>query len=110
MVVKLHSILFVKEHCQEQDLDAVLISLDAKKAFDSVSHQYVEKILKHYGFGPQFIKCFKTLYSKISVKILMNGHLSSSIDTERGFEQGNAFKMFCFIFCVDPQSEMLSGN
>jgi hypothetical protein len=50
----------VKEHCQEEDLDAALISLDAKKEFDSVSHQYVEKILKHYGFGPKFIKCFKT--------------------------------------------------
>jgi hypothetical protein len=37
----LRSILFMKEHCQEEGLDAVLISLDAEKAFDSVSHQYV---------------------------------------------------------------------
>ena len=98
----LRSILFMKEHCQREDLDAVLISLDARKAFDSVSHQYVEKILKHYGFGPQFIKCFKTLYSRISAKILINGHLSINIDIERGFKQGDALSCAFFILCVDP--------
>jgi hypothetical protein len=82
-------ILFTKVHWQEEDLDAVLISLNAKKAFDSVSHLYVERILKHNCMGPQFIKCFKTLYSKISAKILINKHLSISIDS--------AF----FILCVD---------
>ena len=79
-----------------------MISLDARKAFDSVSHQYVEKILKHYGFGPQFIKCFKTLYSRISAKILINGHLSISIDIERGFKQGDDLSCAFFILCVDP--------
>ena len=34
----LRSILFMKDHCVEEGVEAVLISLDAKKAFDSVSH------------------------------------------------------------------------
>ncbi len=63
-------ILFMKDHCIEEGIDAVLISLDAKKAFDSVSHKYTENILENHGFGPQFINCFKTLYSKITAKFL----------------------------------------
>jgi hypothetical protein len=98
----LRSILFMKDHCVEEEVDAVLISLDAKKAFDSVSHQYTETILKNYGFGPQFIKCFKTLYSKISAKILINGHLSDSIDIERGYKQGDALSCAFFILGIDP--------
>ena len=27
-----------------------------KKAFDSVGHGYIERTLKKYGFGPNFIK------------------------------------------------------
>jgi hypothetical protein len=64
------SILFTKDHCIEEGIDAVLISLDAKKAFDSVSHRYTETILKKYGFGPQFINCFKILTAKSLQKFL----------------------------------------
>jgi hypothetical protein len=64
----LRSILFMKDHCVEEEVDAVLISLDAKKAFDSVSHQYTETILKNYGFRPQFIKCFKSCVVKFLTK------------------------------------------
>jgi hypothetical protein len=39
----LHSILIMKEHCQEEDLDAVSISLDVKKAFDLLSNKYAGK-------------------------------------------------------------------
>jgi hypothetical protein len=32
-----------KNHCCKNDIDAVLISLDAKKAFDSVDHKHIEE-------------------------------------------------------------------
>jgi hypothetical protein len=59
----------------------------------------LKKIPQHYGFGSQFIKSFKTLYSKISSNILINGHFSISIDIERGFKQGDVLS-FDFSFCV----------
>ena len=54
----LRTMMFMKDECAEKQVDAVLISLDAKKAFDSVDHRYIEKTLKRYGFGPKFIKFF----------------------------------------------------
>ena len=33
----------------EEDLDALLVSLDAKKAFDSVEHSYIEQCLIKFG-------------------------------------------------------------
>jgi hypothetical protein len=45
----------MKGQFREKGLDAILISLDVKKPFDSVSHKYVEKILKKYGYGQTFM-------------------------------------------------------
>jgi hypothetical protein len=56
----LRSNFFYKNHCNKNNIDAVLISLDAKKAFDSVDHKYIKETLIAYGFGPGFIQIFKT--------------------------------------------------
>jgi len=32
---------FYNRYCRENNIDALLVSLDAKKAFDSVSHKYM---------------------------------------------------------------------
>jgi hypothetical protein len=59
----LRSNFIVKKYCKNRNINAVLISLDAKKAFDSVSHEYIVQVLNNYGFGNNFINCFKTLYN-----------------------------------------------
>jgi hypothetical protein len=46
--------------------------LDAKKAFDSVDHKYIEETLIAYGFEPGFIHISKTLYRNITARILAN--------------------------------------
>jgi hypothetical protein len=74
----------MKDLCIEEEVDAVLIFLDAMKAFDLVSHQYTETTLKNCGFGPQVINFFKTSYSKITAKIVINDQLSESIAIKRG--------------------------
>ena len=43
-------------------MESVLVSLDAKKAFDSVDHDYVVETLRRYGFGPKHIMTFELVY------------------------------------------------
>ena len=40
----IYSIHFMKDHCSLNKKDAVLVSLDARKVFDSVSLSYIEKM------------------------------------------------------------------
>jgi hypothetical protein len=35
----------------EEGVGAGLISLDARRAFDSVNHHFIYTIIKNYGFG-----------------------------------------------------------
>jgi hypothetical protein len=74
-------------------VDVVLISLDAKKAFDSVDQNCIEETFIAYGFGPGFIQIFKTLYRNITA----NGFASESIKIDRGVKQGDALSCAIFI-------------
>jgi hypothetical protein len=93
---------YMKKLCERKNLNSVLISLDAKKAFDSVSHKYIEDTLKACGFGVGFINIFKMLYKDITARILINGYQSESIPIRRGVKQGDALSCAIFIICIDP--------
>jgi hypothetical protein len=84
----LRSNFFYKNHCSKNNIDAVLISLDAKKCLISVDHKYIEDTLIACGFGPGFIRIFKTLYRNITARILINGFASESIIIDRGVKKG----------------------
>ena len=80
----LSSMMFLKNYCKEEKVEAVLISLDAKKAFDSVDHNFIETTLIKYGFCPKLINHFELLYKSISSKIMINGHQSETVQINRG--------------------------
>ena len=58
MADNLLSILFMKNHCREININAVLVSFDLRKAFDSVSHSYIRKTIVKYGFRQNFVNYF----------------------------------------------------
>jgi exonuclease III len=101
---------FMKKYCKSKNIDSVLISLDAKKAFDSVDHDYIEKTLKAYGFGDRFVKTFRLLYSDISARVLVNGFTTESFKIKRGVKQGDALSCSLFILCIDPLLRNLNNN
>ena len=106
----LRSNMYMKNKCKANDTDAVLISLDAKKAFDSVDHAYIKKTLEAYGFGKNFINTFNTLYSNITARILVNGFTTDPIKIERGVKQGDALSCAIFIICIDPVLRNMNNN
>jgi exonuclease III len=106
----LRSNFYMKKYCRQHKIDSVLISLDAKKAFDSVDHKYIENTLKAYGFGEGFVDIFKILYRNITAKILVNGYQSESIKIMRGVKQGDALSCAIFILCIDPLIRNINKN
>jgi hypothetical protein len=106
----IRSNLYLKNHCRSKNIDAVLISLDAKKAFDSVDHNYIRKTLEAYGFGSNFVNYFNTLYKGLTARILVNGFFSDAIKIERGVKQGDALSCAIFILCIDPLIRNINAN
>jgi hypothetical protein len=106
----LRSNRFLKDYCKKENISAVLASLDARKAFDSVNHEYIDQVLEKYGFGNTFRKFFKILYKNISARVLVNGYLSDPINIERGVKQGDALSCAIFIICIDPLIRNINHN
>ncbi len=101
---------FYKNYCQKHNIDGLLISLDAKKAFDSVSHKYLHEVLKRYGFSNEFIDTVKLLYNDIKANILVNGYKSVMIKIARSVKQGDALSCALFILCIDPLMRKIEKN
>jgi hypothetical protein len=92
------------------DVDIAVVSLDAKKAFDSVNHKFIKKTLEKYGFGKKFIHVFETLYRDLRANVLINGWKSELIRITNGVKQGDALSCIIFILCIDPLLRNIEAN
>ena len=93
----------------DETIDGLLVSLDAKKAFDSVEHSYIEKCLTRFGLR-DFVPIFKILYSELRSDILVNGKVVNGYSIKRGVKQGDALSCILFIMCMEPLIANIENN
>ena len=98
------------QFCKDKDMDYVLTSLDAQKAYDSVSHSYISTTLKEYNFPKSFIEIVDVLHSNLKAVVQVNGHVSTSFDIQRGVKQGDALSCALFIISIDPLIRNIERN
>ena len=53
-------------------MSGFLVAADFEKAFDSLDHTYLFKVLSAFNIEPSFIQWIRTLYSNISSCIINN--------------------------------------
>ena len=80
----------IQQYCNEQKIKGLLVGVNARKAFDSVDHEYLLIVLEAYGFGPQFISWVKLLEKNLKADIPVNGYRTEKIDIEQSVKQGDA--------------------
>ena len=90
--------------------DNILISFDAEKAYDLVSHDYLRKLLVRYGFPQDFVHFFNTIYAENTATVQINGHLSDYLPIKRGVKQGDTLSCALFILAVDPLIRNIESN
>ena len=93
----------------EERCEGLLISLDAKKAFDSVEHSYIERCLKELGCE-SFIPVLRLLYSELETSINVNGRIVKGFRILRGVKQGDSLSCILFIICMEPLLRNIECN
>ena len=86
--------------------EAGLIFLDQEKAFDRISHTFIFKTLKTFGFGDDFIDWIKIMYAEVNSQLKINGEVSEKIYIKRGLRQGCPLSALLYALC----SEVLHTN
>jgi len=76
-------------------------SVDQLKAFDRVSHDYLFKILRHFGFGPSFLRWVEILYKDAMRSVKVNGWMTAFIPIQQGLRQGCALSMPLYILTAE---------
>ena len=99
-----------KRFAKDKSEDFCVVSLDAQKAFDSVDHVYLVKVLEAYNFPAEFIGVFKTLYSNLLSVVQVNGFLSAEFEVRNGVKQGDALSCGLFVLAIDPLIRNIISN
>ena len=105
----IRSMLATVEIANDENRKGLIVALDAKKAFDSVSHDYIESCLKEFGCS-RFIPIFRTLYTELATDILINGRVVKGYNICRGVKQGDALSCILFIICMEPLLRNIDNN
>ena len=51
----------------------MILSIDAKKAFDKIQHPFLIKTLQSVGIEGTFLNLIKAIYEKPTANIILNG-------------------------------------
>ncbi len=99
----------VKMSTIDDTIDATVIALDAQKAFDSVSHEYITKVIERIGMS-NFNPIFKLLYKDLQNDILINGKISGRYKLGNGVKQGDALSCSLFVLAIEPVIRNILNN
>jgi hypothetical protein len=93
----------------EPDIDGSVIALDAQKAFDSVSHEYLVKVLQTVGLN-SFVPIFQLLYKSLINDIVLNKQIVGQHSVNNGVKQGDALSCTLFILAIEPLIRNIEKN
>ena len=77
-----------------------IISIDQKKAFDSIIHSYLFKLLKRINIGNRLIKIIENLYNGSVTRLNINGMLLEEIKVKKSIKQGDPLSMWLYILAL----------
>ena len=89
------SIEDILDYTKRYQIEGRLISIDFKKAFDSVNRDFLFRTLLAFQFSPSFIQWIHTFYNNISSCILNNSFSTAPFDVQRGVRQGDLLSSYC---------------
>lgn len=82
--------------------DAVVMSLDARMAFDTVEWPYMFTVLEKMGFVPNFTAWLSLLYTDPIAQVVVNNRTSQRFPLRRGTRQGCPLSPLIFTLMLEP--------
>ena len=82
--------------------DVWTTSIDFEKAYDSISHECIRRILKHLDFPEKLRNLIDNLITGSKARVRVEGSLTNEFPIERGVKQGDPLSPLLFALCIEP--------
>ena len=98
-------------YTDNNQIPGLFLMIDFEKAFDSVSHTFLQNILDKFNFGPSIKQSIRVFYNQATSSVLVNGFLSQSFNIDRGCRQVPIYNSpYLFILCGEVLGKMIRNN
>ena len=87
----------VLEHTKNEDLTGVLVSLEFRKAFDTLEWPFIKSVLNLFNFGESVKRWTSIFYNDVESAVLNNGFATNWFKPTRGVRQGCPYRLI-FLF------------
>lgn len=82
--------------------EAVALSVDIEKAFNSLEWPYLMGVLRAFGLGDGFVRWTTLLYNSATARVRTGRMISTAWDVGRGTRQGCSLSPLLFALAMEP--------
>ena len=91
----------VVEEAKVHQMDLIVVFVDFRKAFDSVSRNAIKQVLQAYNVPVSLVNGIFALYEGTRATVITPDGLSDMFDTTSGVLQGDTLAPFLFVLLLD---------
>ena len=106
----IHILQDLIDYINKNNYQALVLFFDNEKAFDRISHRFLIKTLRHFGFGDRFIKWIKIIYKESVASVKVNGFSTEYFPIERGLRQGCPLSSLLYVLCAEVLALEIRSN
>lgn len=88
----------------------IILQIDFSKAFDSVDHETLWRVLESYGIHGRMLDALKASYEDVRMRVKVNGRLGPEFTVGRGVKQGCPLSVTLFGLYIEMLSHYISAH